>query len=37
MIFQNLTGPGKSRCDVPNGINQEWACPFSAMDSGAWR
>jgi hypothetical protein len=42
MIFQSSMGLGKSRCDVPNGNVQEWACPFSvikksSMDSGAWR
>jgi hypothetical protein len=42
MIFQSPMGPGKLKCDVPNGTIQEWACPFSAikkssMDSDARR
>jgi len=42
MIFQSSMGPGKSRCDVPNGSIQEWACPFnvikkSLMDGSARR
>jgi len=42
MIFQSSTSPGKSRCDIPNGNIQEWACLFNAIekssiDSGAWR
>ncbi len=31
MIFQSSMGLGKSRCDVPNGNIQEWACPFSVI------
>jgi hypothetical protein len=31
MIFQTSMGLGKSRCDVPNGNIQEWACPFSVI------
>jgi hypothetical protein len=27
MIFQSLMGPRKSRCDVPYGTTQRWACP----------
>jgi hypothetical protein len=28
MIFQNSMGLGKSKCDVPSGTTQEWACCF---------
>jgi hypothetical protein len=28
MIFQSSMGIGKSRCDVPNGTTQRWACPW---------
>ncbi len=27
MIFQSLKSLRKSKCDVPNGTTQEWACP----------
>jgi len=27
MIFQTLMGLGKSKCDVPGGTTQGWACP----------
>ncbi len=27
MIFQNLTGPRKSRCDVHSDIIEGWVCP----------
>ncbi len=27
MIFQSLMGSKKSRCDVPSGTTQGWACP----------
>jgi hypothetical protein len=26
MIFQSSMGPRKSRCDIPNGTTQGWAC-----------
>jgi hypothetical protein len=26
MIFQSLMGPRRSRCDVPSGTIQGWAC-----------
>ncbi len=29
MIFKSSVGLIKSRCDIPNGITQEWICPFS--------
>jgi hypothetical protein len=29
MIFQSLMGLGKSKCDVPNGTTQGWACTWS--------
>jgi len=28
MIFQISMGPRKSRCGVPSGTTQGWACPF---------
>jgi hypothetical protein len=28
MISQSLISLGKSRCDIPSGTTQEWACPF---------
>ncbi len=31
MIFQNSMGPRKSKCDVPCGITQGWACPLSII------
>jgi hypothetical protein len=27
MIFQSSMGPRKSKCVVPNGTTQGWACP----------
>jgi hypothetical protein len=27
MIFQSLMGPRRSRCDIPSGTTQGWACP----------
>ncbi len=27
MIFKSLMGARKSRCDVPSGTTQGWACP----------
>jgi len=32
MIFQSSMGPRKSRCDVPSGITQGWACSL-----GKWK
>jgi hypothetical protein len=26
MIFQNLMGLGKAKCDVPGGTTQRWVC-----------
>jgi hypothetical protein len=28
MIFQNSMGPRKSKCDIPNGTTQGWACIY---------
>jgi hypothetical protein len=28
VIFQSSIGIGKSRCDIPSGTTQEWACLF---------
>ncbi len=28
LIFQSSMGQGKSRCDVPSGTTQAWACPI---------
>ncbi len=31
MIFQTSMDPRKSRCDIPNGIIQGWACHLSTI------
>ncbi len=36
MIFQSSMGLRKSRCDIPNGNIQEWACPFSVIKRLQW-
>ncbi len=28
MIFQSSMDVGKSRCDIPSGTTQGWACPI---------
>jgi hypothetical protein len=32
MIFQSLMGPGKLRCDVPNGTTQGRDCPIGDIE-----